>query len=132
MVRQWVHSRWQRHCSTAFLLLAVAMPLASAQPGNNAHDQFGNRQSGHWGDPGRGYFGNPAVGDFDKSQIRPPPPGAKPLGKVYSGKGPELSPYITLPTPADAATEILPPAAVRPAATPTKKPTRKRSGKKTG
>lgn len=112
--------------SAVFLLAIAGMSAAVAQPADNSPNQFGDRQSGQWGDPGLGHFGNPAAGDFDKSQIRPPPPGARPLGKVYSGKPPEGSPYISLPAPTDAA----PASTAAPAAAENKKPAKKRASKK--
>ena len=105
---------------TGWLMVAFIAP-AAAQPGSNSPNQFGDRQAGQWGDPGKGYFGNPTTGEFDKKQIKPPPPGARPLGRVYSGKTPEPSPYVTLPAPVDAT----------PAAAPTKKPAKQRASKKT-
>lgn len=112
-------SRW-----TAALLLALGtVSAAVAQPANNSSNQFGDRQAGHWGDPGNGYFGNPAIGDFDKSLVREPPPGARPLGRVSSGKQANSAPYITLPAPTDA---------VEPESAPKKQPAKKRAAKKTG
>mgnify|MGYP001030138316 FL=1 len=109
----------------ALLLLSVA-GAAGAQPGNNSPNQFGDRQSGQWGDPGQGYFGNPSVGEFDRSQLKEPPPGTRPLGRVSNGKAP-ISPYISLPPPADAAPEV--PAADK---TPkTKQPAKKKRAAKT-
>ena len=90
--------------AAALLLLGLA-GAAGAQPGNNSPNQFGDRQSGQWGDPGQGYFGNPSVGEFDRSQLKEPPPGTRPLGRVSNGKAP-ISPYISLPPPADAAPEV--------------------------
>lgn len=83
--------------------LALVAGIAAAQPGSNAPEQFGDRQSGRFGDPAQGHFGNPAVGDFDKSKLKEPPPGARPLGRVSRGKPSDNPPYVTLPTPADAA-----------------------------
>jgi len=117
-----VSGRYRR--LTAALLLTVAgSSSVLAQPGNNSPNQFGDRQAGQWGDPGAGHFGNPAAGDFDKAQIRQPPPGARALGKVYAGKPPESSPYISLPEPIDAGS-VAPPAAE------TKKPAKKRASRK--
>ena len=116
-----------RHASAAAVLLMAfaASGAALAQPGNNSPEQFGDRQTGQWGDPGAGHFGNPAVGNFDQSQMREPPSGTKALGRVYEGKRPEASPYLTLPTPADAAKPVAEPAAPAKAS---KKPVK--SGKK--
>ncbi len=87
---------------TAGVLLALVLAgTATAQPGNNSREQYGDRQTGHWGDPGSGSFGNPAAGDFDKSQVTPPPPGTRPLGAVSNGDA--SAPYVSLPTPRDAA-----------------------------
>lgn len=86
------------------IAMGLALPLVvCAQPANSLPDQYGDRQAGQWGDPSLGYFGNPAKGYFDKSDIRPPPPGVKPLGKIYDGKAPQGSVYVTLPKPVDAA-----------------------------
>lgn len=101
--------------------LALAAGVAAAQPGSNPPDQFGDRQSGQFGDPAQGHFGNPAAGDFDKSKLKEPPAGARPLGRVSRGKPSDNPPYVTLPTPADAAAA---PAEDKPAAK------KKRSSKK--
>ncbi|MES2682549.1 MAG: hypothetical protein V4650_03450 [Pseudomonadota bacterium] len=117
-----------RTSAAATLLLALAASGAVlAQPGNNSPEQFGDRQTGQWGDPGAGTFGNPAAGNFDQSQMREPPPGTKALGRVSDGKRPEASPYLTLPTPADAATPVEP----APAAAATKKPVKSSKKKST-
>jgi len=96
----------QSAAAAVWLSIGCVMTV-SAQPGDNSPNQFGDRQSGQWGDPGQGYFGNPAVGEFDRSQIKEPPPGTRPLGRVSNGKAP-VSPYISLPAPRDAAPELPP------------------------
>lgn len=105
-------------------MLGVALAgSAVAQPRDNSANQFGDRQSGQWGDPAQGYFGNPAAGEFDRAQLKAPPPGTRPLGRVSNGKAP-ISPYISLPPPADAAPE---PATAAPQAKPgNKKPVSKK------
>lgn len=118
------HSGFKVRVAAALLSLGFATAVG-AQPGNNSPNQFGDRQSGQWGDPGQGYFGNPAVGDFDRSQIKEPPPGTRPLGRVSNGKTP-VSPYISLPTPPDAAPEV--PATEKPAKT--KQPAKKKRAAK--
>ncbi|MDO9451994.1 MAG: hypothetical protein Q7J29_03950 [Stagnimonas sp.] len=113
------YMRW-----TAALVVALgAVSAVVAQPANNSANQFGDRQTGHWGDPANGYFGNPAIGDFDKSMVREPPPGARPLGRVSGGKKTDGAPYITLPAPTDA---------VEPESAPKKQPAKKRAAEKTG
>lgn len=107
-------------CTALVLSLLASSSAALAQPGNNSPNQFGDRQSGQWGDPGQGYFGNPAAGEFDRSQLKPPPPGARPLGRVSNGKAP-ISPYISLPPPADAAPEEPPAGKPSKTAQPAKK-----------
>lgn len=115
-------------CAAAAALLGLGFAATvSAQPGNNSPNQFGDRQSGQWGDPGQGYFGNPSVGEFDRSQMKEPPPGTRPLGRVSNGKAP-ISPYISLPPPADAAPEVLPTEKEAKAKQPAKK---KRAAKNT-
>lgn len=117
-------SRLTARCRPALLplLLLCALEVA-AQPANSAPDTYGDRQSGRFGDPGQGYFGNPGAGSFDQNGVRLPPPGAKPLGRVYTPAA-GASPYISLPAPliADAKEE---PANTTAAPTPAK--TKKKS-----
>ena len=115
--------------STSFVLslvVMVASPVdrAFAQSGHEAGSNFGDRQTGHFGDPGAGHFGNPAAGEFDKYNLREPAPGTQAAGKVYKkGGAPESSPYISLPTPKDAAVTAEP---AKPAAPSKKRKTAKR------
>ena len=94
------------HGRSALLLLglmAVGSGTALAQPAGAAPEQFGDRQIGRFGDPTQGHFGNPAKGNFDVDIIKAPAPGTRPLGRVYQKKPVETPPYVSLPTPKDAA-----------------------------
>lgn len=71
---------------------------AAAQPDSASPDSFGDRHFGVFSDPSTGYFGDAAVGSFDSAGVRTPPPGTRPMGRVYPGPVP-TPPYISLPEP---------------------------------
>ncbi|MDP3857994.1 MAG: hypothetical protein Q8Q73_09580 [Stagnimonas sp.] len=102
----------------ALLLAALAGPV-SAQPSNAPPDRYGDRQQGLFGDQGIGFFGNSAAGNFDTLGVRTPPPGTRPLGRVYDGRAVEPPPYISLPGPVP---EPEPPPAAVPQPAAKKKP----------
>jgi len=104
-------------------LWLLASPV-QAQPQAAAPDLYGDRQAGNFGDQSAGHFGNPAFGSFDSSGVRTPPPGTRPLGRVYEGRVAEPPPYISLPEPLPEKA-----APVRPAPA-TKTPDQKKPAKK--
>lgn len=110
------------------LALSLCSGIVLAQPQTSAPNLYGDRQVGSFGDIGTGHFGNPAVGNFDSAGVRTPPPGSRPLGRVYDGKAAEPSPYISLPEPppepSKAATDSKQP---KPKAAGKKKPAKKRA-----
>ena len=87
---------WAR---VGLLLLLTSTGGALAQPGNAPPDRYGDRQQGLFGDQGIGFFGNSAAGNFDTLGVRTPPPGTRPLGRVYDGRAVEPPPYLSLPGP---------------------------------
>lgn len=92
----------QAGLAVAIIAVSLVNPVF-AQSDSDSSSHFGDRQTGKFGDPGTGHFGNPAAGEFDKYKLREPAPGTQAAGRVYNGKPPEVSPYLSLPTPKDAA-----------------------------
>lgn len=124
-LRQNAESALRRAAGGVALGLWLLASPVQAQPQAAAPDLYGDRQAGNFGDQSAGHFGNPAFGSFDSSGVRTPPPGTRPLGRVYEGRAAEPPPYISLPEPPP---EKAPPARPAPAkSTDNKKPAKKRA-----